>query len=97
MSANAIEQDLIRKRLRPAEYIMRIEEALEELRTHWQTLTRNQIDALKAGIDGNGKLLAKCLPDLRAIEVTPERESPVRFIFADGAVDSEELKERLNA
>lgn len=84
MASNALEQELLRKRLRPAEYIARIEESIEILRTHWQTLNKNQIDAHSKIIDANRGLLAKCLPDLRAIEVTPERESPVKFIFASG-------------
>lgn len=76
-----LEQELLRKRLRPAEYISNIEECMEHLRAHWQTMGKNQIDALRAIIQANSELLDKSLPDLRAVDMTPEKEAPVRFLI----------------
>ncbi len=95
-SPKALDQELLRKRLRPSEYITAIEEALETLRDHWSTIQKNQIDALKVMIDGYTKMLAKSLPDLRAIEITPERDSPVQFIFQTGeSINAGEMRKRL--
>lgn len=77
----ALEQELLRAKLRPADYLARLTEIDEILATHWQTIQKNQIDALKAAAEINHKMLSKSLPDLKAIEIAPEREAPVKFIF----------------
>lgn len=78
----SFELELLRNRLRPADYISTIEDAIDELRLHWRTLNKNQVDGLRALIQANGTLLDKSLPDLRAMEITPEKEAPVVFNFA---------------
>jgi hypothetical protein len=96
MSSKSLDQELLRKRLRPSEYISIIEECMEWLMTHGNTATKNQIDAKKVIIDAAHKMLGKSLPDLRAIEIAPEREAPIKFIFQTGdSVDSKTLKRRL--
>jgi hypothetical protein len=96
----ALDQEFLKTRLRPSEYISYIEECLEWLITHGDTATKNQIDAKKVLMDGCFKILAKSLPDLRAIENLPEREAPVKFVFqmGDGTkVPSDVVKAKLEA
>lgn len=93
----ALAQELLRKRLRPADYIQMIEDALEDLRQFGMNMNKNQIDCQKAIMAGAGQMLNKCLPDLRAIEVTPDAQSPVKFIFMNGTTEtSSDLKKRLD-
>lgn len=95
-NAQALEQELIRKRLQPTEYIRMIEEALSDLCEFGNNMSKNQIDAKRAIMAGAGQMLNKCLPDLRAIEIAPEAQSPVKFVFMSGAVaTSGELKKAL--
>jgi hypothetical protein len=85
MANKALEQELLRAKLRPADYLAALAEIDEIFACQWQTLNKNQIDSLKVRAEINHKMLGKSLPDLRAIEIAPERESPVKFIFNTGA------------
>jgi hypothetical protein len=71
-------QDDVRAKIQASQLVNRLEkQALGEVE-----LTRNQIDAIKI-------LLGKVLPDLKAIELTGDPDSPVEVVTRIELVDGD--------
>jgi hypothetical protein len=71
-------QDDVRAKIQASQLVNRLEkQALGEVE-----LTRNQIDAIKI-------LLCKVLPDLKAIELTGDPDSPVEVVTRIELVDGD--------
>lgn len=79
------DQKRLRKRLDPLKYLDILDDIDELLAEQWQFLGKNQIDSLKLRAEVQFRRLQKSLPDLKAVEMVAEPDSPVRFIFSDGA------------
>ena len=79
--------DQLRERLRPFDSLDLINEVQEIVKQEWETLGKNQIDALKLQCDIQFRKLSKVLPDLKAMDHNMgDTASNVNFIInMDGA------------
>ena len=74
--------DQLRERLRPFDSLDLINEVQEIVKQEWETLGKNQIDALKLQFDIQFRKLSKVLPDLKAMDHNMgETASKVNFII----------------
>lgn len=63
-------QEALREELRAREYLRQIQDVADVIDENWASIEANQINALKLKADLNFKRLAKCLPDLKSVELT---------------------------
>ena len=66
----------------PYERINRLLEIDQILKTQYNTLDRTSIEGLGKASDLNFRLLAKVMPDQKAVEVKGDPQAPVTFTFA---------------
>ena len=83
-----ISLDQLKSLLRPKECVDNVLWAEDQIRDNWQSLTRNQIDALKTYAEIQFKKLSKTLPDIRSIEHNAGQDhGKVQFIINYGVTD----------
>lgn len=76
-----IKRELLYAMVNPTEAIGRLKQIDEILRDRWSELTRTEIEALRLAHDLQFKLLAKVMPDQKAVEIAGKKDAPVQFIF----------------
>lgn len=72
-----IRQDALRAELKAREYLRQINDCAVRIYDGAKEMEAGELNALKAVADINFKRLAKCLPDLKAVEITGEDGGPV--------------------
>ena len=87
-------REALREELQAREYLRQIDQVNTDVTEHWQTLSSEQIAALRLKTDINFKRLAKVLQDLKAIELSGEDGGPVEIgvidfstLYADSAAE----------
>jgi hypothetical protein len=79
--SDAVQKALYLK-IDPYERISRLLEIDGILKSQYNTLDRTSIEGLGKAADLNFRLLAKVLPDQKAVEVRGDPQAPVTFTFA---------------
>lgn len=87
----SVELEVLRKKINPFTRIDALLEIDGLLETGWRTMTKNQIDALKARADVQFRLLTFAMPTLKGVEMNMGKNAmPVKFVFNSGSTASPE-------
>jgi hypothetical protein len=76
-----LKRELLYTLVNPTEALGRLKEIDQILKGRWQDLTRTEVETLRLATDLQFKLLAKVMPDQKAVEIAGKKDAPVRFVF----------------
>lgn len=79
-----LKRELLYTLVNPQEAIARLKEIDRVLKEDWRELTRTEVDALRLAHDLQFRLLAKVMPDQKAVEIAGKKDAPVKFVFELG-------------
>ena len=79
--AKAVRREALREELKAREYLRQLDIVDGELSDNWNSLSSENIAALRLKVDLNLKRLLKVLPDLKSIEHSGDESEPMLVVI----------------
>tara|TARA_R110002012_G_scaffold28010_15_gene88836 strand:+ start:334 stop:618 length:285 start_codon:yes stop_codon:yes gene_type:complete len=79
--AKAVRREALREELKAREYLRQLDIVDGELSDNWNSLSSENIAALRLKVDLNLKRLLKVLPDLKSIEHSGDESEPMQVVI----------------